>query len=323
MRKYKKMKKAINTKMVIFVVYVLFIFSFASLLLRATEGNKVDNLFGYTFRLVISGSMEPTITTNSISIIKKCDISEINTGDIICFNYNQDIVHRVIDKKVNDEGVTILNTQGDANAGPDSIEITNDMIVGKVVSTFNQIAPLISKYSISPGNIDSMSLTRNIIIYSILIGIAGYFIIYLISNIIFYLSSIFKTRSFENQLKDYKDDINELIIYKNILDDIINNTVENTAETRFEYIGDRISKAKAMKACKRLHSESIEFRKGIKNSIFLARLFKTFDTDETNITTPSIKEIIDNTKHVCNTENDNELEEITLEEKEDDKEIKE
>lgn len=318
MRKYKKMKKAINAKIIMFMVYLVFIFSFASLLLRATEGNKVDNLFGYTFRLVISGSMEPTINTNSISIIKKCDISEINTGDIICFNYNQDIVHRVIDKKVNDEGVTILNTQGDANAGPDSIEITNDMIVGKVIKTFNQVSPLISKYSISPGNIDSMSLTRNIIIYGILIGIAGYFIIYLIGNIIFYLSSIFKTKSFENQLKDYKNDIDELIIYKEILNDIINSNVENTAETRFEFIGDRIAKAKAMKDCKKLHSEIYEFRKGIKNSIFLARLFKTFDTDETNIKNNSIKEIIDSTSQVmCDST------ECDLEDKIDDKEIKE
>lgn len=93
---------------------------------------------GYTIRIVTSKSMEPEIKVNSINIIKQCNINDIHIGDIICFKYNKDIIHRVIDI-TNDSGKTMIHTKGDANKKEDNIDIFEDMVIGKVMYTFNII----------------------------------------------------------------------------------------------------------------------------------------------------------------------------------------
>lgn len=104
----------------------LFIISMLTFILTGS-----DNIFGYTIRIVISGSMEPTIPVYTVNIVKKCSISDIKKGDIILYNYKSDIIHRVID--INTDGSLI--TQGDANEVPDEISVSADMFIGKVTKT--------------------------------------------------------------------------------------------------------------------------------------------------------------------------------------------
>lgn len=104
----------------------LFIISMLTFILTGS-----DSIFGYTVRIVISGSMEPTIPVYTVNIVKKCDISDIRRGDIILYNYKSDIIHRVID--INTDGSLI--TQGDANEVPDEISVSADMFIGKVTKT--------------------------------------------------------------------------------------------------------------------------------------------------------------------------------------------
>lgn len=93
-----------------------------------------DGVCGYTARIVVSGSMEPTIPVYTVNIVKKCDISDIDNGDIILYRYKSDIIHRVVDVDIRGTEI-ILTTQGDANNSPDLIDITPDMVIGKVVKT--------------------------------------------------------------------------------------------------------------------------------------------------------------------------------------------
>jgi signal peptidase len=83
---------------------------------------------------VLSGSMEPEIKTGSIIVVKPTD--EYRIGDIITFNSTKrntpPITHRIIEMKVI-EGAPVYITKGDTNNAPDTREIKDIDIVGKVL----------------------------------------------------------------------------------------------------------------------------------------------------------------------------------------------
>jgi len=102
---------------------------------------------------VASGSMIPTLQVGDLIIVQGVlNASNIEaaskdapnpgdiTGDIIVFynpakpykDPNDLIVHRAINKTSKD-GKLYFKTQGDANPGPDSREVPEDYVVGKVV----------------------------------------------------------------------------------------------------------------------------------------------------------------------------------------------
>lgn len=86
-------------------------------------------------RVIISGSMEPTIRTGSMVIVVPRD--EYRQGDVIAF---QDPVigrnvHRIVGE-VGSEGVTYYITKGDASRMPDHFPVSRDRIEGKVVASF-------------------------------------------------------------------------------------------------------------------------------------------------------------------------------------------
>lgn len=65
--------------------------------------------FGFGSSLVLSGSMEPEISTDDLVIIKKA--GALNVGDIILYNTGRNnVLHRITD--INGD---IITTQGDAN----------------------------------------------------------------------------------------------------------------------------------------------------------------------------------------------------------------
>lgn len=306
--KNKIMKDKFNNKLISLIVYIILIVLTSSLILGIINGDN-KTFFGYTFRIVVTGSMEPVIKVNSISVIKACDIKDLEVGDIVCFNYSQDIVHRVIEKTTNEVGELIIHTQGDANDMPDSIEINSDMVVGKVVKTFNSVAPIIDRYSITPGQFDSMLFARNIILYGLLIGAVVLIASWIISLVVTTIKSFRQEDNLQSALDLYISDIDELLIYKEILMELRNvteSTIEevknsDTDKIKFKFnlkaIGNKIARAKAEIEIKNFHNEVKGFKRSIRNSLYLDRVCHLLQKEEQKEKEESITSISDVIKY--------------------------
>ncbi|MCL2574066.1 MAG: signal peptidase I [Defluviitaleaceae bacterium] len=87
--------------------------------------------------VVLTGSMEPTISRGSIAIIERVPpqqtFDEIEIGDIIHFGRNNTpFVHRVTEYWYDLQGVRHYVTQGDATSGPDAFPVPPDEVIGVV-----------------------------------------------------------------------------------------------------------------------------------------------------------------------------------------------
>ena len=275
--KKKTLKERFDSQVVLLLIYLVLVVTIVSSLFGLL--NKEDKtVFGYTARIVVSGSMEPEIMTNSLNIIKKCNIEDINSGDIVCYRYSKDIIHRVVDVVTNEDGTIVLHTKGDANEFPDSIEIHEDMVLGKVVHTFNGLAPYIEKYSITPGNIDTVALSKHIVINCVIIGVLIFIAVWAIQWVFVFIKSINSDKKdISRYIDKYIRDIDELIMYRDILKDIRDNNVENDPDTRFEFIMSRIAQTKVDVSMYELHSNIKNFKADIRKSLFLIKLGKLMD----------------------------------------------
>lgn len=89
-------------------------------------GNRLPMPFGYGCAVVLSGSMEPTISVGDMLIIKKTNDYQIH--DVIVFDDQYELItHRIIDITKNG-----YITQGDANNVEDG-EIQKTLVRGEVI----------------------------------------------------------------------------------------------------------------------------------------------------------------------------------------------
>ena len=111
----------------IFYVAIIAIIAFLLIALFPIKGN-------YQIKIVQSGSMEPSIKTGSIVVIKPS--ANYAVGDIITFGKDtkKDIptTHRIVSSRAV-EGVIVFTTKGDANEDLDTNEIRQNDIHGKVI----------------------------------------------------------------------------------------------------------------------------------------------------------------------------------------------
>lgn len=102
---------------------------------RASGGEP--ELFGYQFKVVLSGSMDPIFKTGSIILVEKLEDTEnLKQGDIISFQQedNKIVTHRIIEVVNNSNGV-FYRTKGDANEEPD----INGVLPANVVAKYSGI----------------------------------------------------------------------------------------------------------------------------------------------------------------------------------------
>jgi len=94
---------------------------------------------------VLSGSMEPTIKTGAVVVVKP--EADYKIGDIITFGLNTKtqtpITHRIHDIKVVG-GNAVYITKGDANNAPDVKEIQKSDIIGKVLFSIPYLGYLVN-----------------------------------------------------------------------------------------------------------------------------------------------------------------------------------
>ena len=94
---------------------------------------------GYSTFRVVTGSMEPTISTGALLLCKDTKIGNIQEGDIICYRskvaeiYGSAVTHRVVKVQTDDNGKIYLETRGDANVSSDPHYVKADSLIGKVI----------------------------------------------------------------------------------------------------------------------------------------------------------------------------------------------
>lgn len=132
----KVLRTLINILSVLMIILALFVL----LSVIMTKPGQAPSVMGYSSFRVLSGSMEPTIRTNSMIIVKKTDPAMIRSGDIISF-YSSDPslggavnTHRVLSVE-QQNGVYIFYTKGDANVIPDEYTTSGYDVIGVVVFT--------------------------------------------------------------------------------------------------------------------------------------------------------------------------------------------
>ena len=117
------------------IILVAALFAFTTLATK--DDGSVSSLAGFTPLTVQSESMAPTFDQDDLIIIKKCDSSTLEVGDIVTFHAiidNQYALntHRIISiNEVN--GLNSYTTKGDNNELADQHVIADGDIVGKYV----------------------------------------------------------------------------------------------------------------------------------------------------------------------------------------------
>lgn len=96
-------------------------------LAKQIGGISHPTVFGFSAAVVISGSMEPTISVNDMVVIQ--DQADYEQGDIITYESGESLItHRIVGQT--EEGFL---TRGDANQANDPAPVPQELVVGKVV----------------------------------------------------------------------------------------------------------------------------------------------------------------------------------------------
>lgn len=122
-------KKRFNYQKILSVLIYLFSsVAFILLVLGWLSNNKDISFKPYVIQ---SGSMEPSIMTGDMVIVKSEPEYQVN--DVITFTDESDrvVTHRVL-KKINDQASLEYETKGDANQSSDSQAIPYEKVIGKV-----------------------------------------------------------------------------------------------------------------------------------------------------------------------------------------------
>ena len=119
-------------------VLFLLVFLVFLVVFNAKRQNKIPTFFGYSFSIVVTGSMEPDIHVGELLVVRECSMESINEGDDILFVslsgsiQGEHVVHRVIEKGTDETGI-YFRTKGTDNTLADSDRVTNANFVGKAV----------------------------------------------------------------------------------------------------------------------------------------------------------------------------------------------
>lgn len=111
-------------KILRWVIYPIDMIIFLLILLQ------LSSFIGFQQKVILSNSMVPYMRAGDSVIVKEGNIGDMVEGDVICFmNGENAVCHRVY--SMNGDGT--VTTKGDAVQEPDSMPVTKDEFVGKVI----------------------------------------------------------------------------------------------------------------------------------------------------------------------------------------------
>ncbi|MBD1382334.1 signal peptidase I [Bacillus sp. IB182487] len=116
------MKKTIKTlsSLATSILFLILILMAVTVISSKASGGE-PNIFGYQFKTVLSGSMEPSIQTGSVIAVKPAeDKEQFQQGDVITYTNKDEllITHRVVEVKESGKPLSYI-TKGDNNDSPD------------------------------------------------------------------------------------------------------------------------------------------------------------------------------------------------------------
>ena len=114
------LKKLIRIILVSISVIILFVTS-VIFLDAFMHKDEVPSFFGWKPFIVLSGSMETSIYTGDLVVVKETDAKELKKDDIIAFRNEADTVttHRIVEV-INQNGNVCFRTKGDNNNADDA-----------------------------------------------------------------------------------------------------------------------------------------------------------------------------------------------------------
>lgn len=113
---------------------------------KALAGNVFPMPFGWGAAVVMSGSMEPTLSVNDFILVREAD--EYAVGDIVVYQSgNSLVIHRIVD--IQDETITL---RGDANNAEDE-PIPEIYIKGRLVMALPWVGGLMRIVKSLPGTV--------------------------------------------------------------------------------------------------------------------------------------------------------------------------
>lgn len=157
-------------KLISNIIYWLIIFCLI-VIASSTAISSLNIPIGVKLYVVQSGSMEPSIKTGSVVIVK--NEPDYRIGDIVTF-FNNDkkntTTHRIFDIKESN-GSPLFITKGDANQTEDRDGIKKDNILGKVAFTLPCLGYAVAFTKTQMGLIFLIIVPAVIIIFSEILNI--------------------------------------------------------------------------------------------------------------------------------------------------------
>ena len=149
--------KKIGSIVISVVMWIIILVSalYAFTTLATKDDGSVSNLAGFTPMTVQSDSMSPTFDQGDLIVIKQCDTSSLQVGDIVTFHTIVDgqyalNTHRIVSiDELN--GMHSFTTKGDNNDIADQHVISDGDIVGKYVLKIPYLGKVMDILSSSMG----------------------------------------------------------------------------------------------------------------------------------------------------------------------------
>jgi signal peptidase I len=128
------MKRAVKiTSNVLYVLVFVTLLTMTIMVISSRASGGEPELFGYQFKTVLSGSMEPTFKTGSIILVEKIDNPKsLSKNDVITFKQDERnmVTHRIVEVIKQPEHV-LYRTKGDNNEEADLNPVLAENVVAK------------------------------------------------------------------------------------------------------------------------------------------------------------------------------------------------
>ncbi|GAA0363558.1 signal peptidase I SipW [Bacillus horti] len=126
-----KIKRLLSTTINILLFAVLCLMIMIVVISKASGGEP--SLFGNEFKIVLSGSMEPTFKTGSVIAVKpEINTADLKANDVITFLRDERtlVTHRIVEVIETGAG-NLFKTQGDSNAYADAELVLDQNVVAQ------------------------------------------------------------------------------------------------------------------------------------------------------------------------------------------------